>query len=435
MKIKTTLYLSLHRFFGSNNGGSRKQLLGAIFGIALSLIPLIVVLEVTNGMIEGITSRYLETYSYHIQVLPYKNEKLDNIQLYQKEILEVPGIEKVFVERNGNGLAYTKEGRTGITLRSLEPDMYENDPNFRKYVRVTDGEFDLSSNSNILLGNELARKLGANVGDSVKVLTTKTNPGKRNIPRISTFTVTGIISSGYQELDKMWAIIPLEKGIQILPGNSHRSIIGLKVADPYIDLYPTIREVQKVIPGGWSVYNWETLGKSQYQNFQTTKSLLFFIMIMIVVVGAVNVSSSLVMLVMERQQDIAILKSLGASPWDISLSFIFSGLMVGLTGTIVGMGLGLVIALNINEVIWVIETLINQGGAFFSQIFAGAGGGSSESFKLLNAEYYLEKIPIAMDSLELAGVAAITVVLSTIASWFPASRAGRIRPLDILRKH
>jgi lipoprotein-releasing system permease protein len=183
------------------------------------------------------------------------------------------------------------------------------------------------------------------------------------------------------------------------------------------------------------VYSWYQLEKASYKSFQTTRALLLFIMALIVAVAAVNVSSSLVMVVLEKTQEIAMLKALGAGPWEIGLAFTVTAAATGLAGTVLGLALGAMVAVNINALLAGLEWILNLGGrAAFFLLSALLPLPQPPPLRLFNPEFYLERIPITLSFRELAAVAAATMLLAVLAAWLPARRAGAIRPLEILRR-
>jgi lipoprotein-releasing system permease protein len=183
------------------------------------------------------------------------------------------------------------------------------------------------------------------------------------------------------------------------------------------------------------VYGWYQLEKASYKSFQTTRALLLFIMALIVVVAAVNVSSSLVMVVLEKTREIAMLKAMGAGPRELGLAFTITALATGLAGTALGLAMGAAVALNINALLAGLERLLNFAGraafVLLSPLFALR---RPPAFRLFNAEFYLDQIPISLSLRELAVIASATVLLAVLAAWLPARRAGQIRPLEVLRR-
>jgi len=419
------LCLCNFRFQKKKNRGF-KRLYGAVLGIAISLIPLIVVMEVVNGMIEGITRRFLEIGTFHIQIKPIFTDYSDNIDGIIRKLGRDKEITHIIPEIQGIGLLYSRKNGTGIGIRALPEDLYRSDTLFRKYMKVTSGAFDLSKRNSMVISKEIAEKLDVVVGDRVKLFAARTSSRKRLL-RPVILTISGICSTGYHELDSSTAYIEYKKGRQIFSG-SGQNLIGIKVGNPFSSLKNIKESISRLVPEDWYVLSWFDENSSIYNSYQTTKFLLLFIMFLIVLVASVNIPSALLMLVMEKQEEIAILKSMGADPGSISLSFICTGLITGFLGTLPGIFLGLVIAVNINEIIHFLEFILNSGIYLLSQ-------SDSFSIKLLDPDYYLEKIPIKIELLELLYVAFLSIFLAACGSYFPARKAAAIRPLDILRKH
>ena len=140
-------------------------------------------------------------------------------------------------------MAYSESGKTGVAVRAVEPTIRVEDEGFRRYIEVREGAFDLSSDRSVVLGEAIAARLNVHPGDSVKLLTGKVFPGGRYIPRVTPLTVTGIVSSGYQEMDRLWVFIAYEAGDRILSGETSRTLLGVKTADPYGDLRGVIDRV------------------------------------------------------------------------------------------------------------------------------------------------------------------------------------------------
>jgi len=390
-------------------------------GIALSLIPLITVDHVVDAMIESIVARYRETATFHFQIHHWGETGRDEWEGAVEGTLLIDAVSDAWIERQGFGLARVGGSREGLTLRSLPPDLAERDRSFASFIEFDFGRWDLSTLDSILLGRESSRKLGASVGDEVRILTTRRVLGGRYVPRVSRFIVRGVFSSGYQDLDRTWAFIPLETGWSILSPESSLTFIGGKFQDPNENLDKPINPL--AVSGGWSVYNWRELNSYLLSNLETTRRILLLIMALIILVAVFNVTSSLMMLALERQREIGILKCAGCSPSKIAGTFVLAGAIASMLGILAGIGCGLLVARFVNELIAGIEELLG--------IFSTGAGGP----KLLREGYYLQHIPVQMrwESTTLIGIT--TFFLSLGASAVPASRAARLRPLEVLRKH
>jgi lipoprotein-releasing system permease protein len=324
-------------------------------------------------------------------------------------------------ERQGLGIAVGPAGKAGATVRAVSP-AFLTDGGTGQYLRTVSGTSSVAGANDAVLGEELARKIGARPGDTVRLMTARTTPEGRTIPRMSAFTVRGIVSSGYRELDSLWFFVPYEAGKRALSAEASRAFIGVKLEDPYNGADSAAAALSEVLPRGFSVYTWYELQRAQYESYQSTRQLLLFIMGLVVLVAAVNVASATSMLAVERRRDIAILKGVGAAPGDTTRIFLVSALLTGIVGAAAGLAVGTLAAVNVNGIIRAAEGVL----AFFAR-----GG---EPVRLLDPGYYLETIPVEIDWRALAGIGAATVACSVLAAWAPARRAGGARPLDILRK-
>jgi len=434
VRLRAVLFLGLRNFWSGENGRRIGQLRGAIAGVALSLVPLVVVLEVANGMIEGITARYIEVGTFHLQVKSLTAASDAEFDSALSSIRSVPGVTGAFSAYSGLGLAYSASGRTGVAVRALPSDLYTTDSGFRRYLTMTAGAFDLTGLSSALLSVDVAQALHVKVGEPIRLLTAKTLPGGNFVLRPNRLVVRGIFTTGYNELDSLAMFISDAKGRQLFTDPGAR-FIAVKVRDPYGDLQPIVHRIEERLPRSWYLFTWYQMEKPMYKTFETTKNLLLFIMILIVLVASVNISSALVMLVIEKNHEIAILKSTGASPAGITRAFVVTGFVIGAVGTVGGMGLGLLAAVNINAVISGLQWLINAGAALWQLVLSPFVHESPIHVTLLSSSYYLDRIPIRLDWQELGVIAFFSIFLSTAAAWLPARRAGAVRPIEVMRKY
>ncbi len=439
---------------GARRGESnaRKSLYGAIAGIGISLVPLVVVLVISDGMIEGITSRLIDLSSSHIRVVDYTGANGFDGGSDSAEIVEglartlssmdsarskLGNVTEALPEREGTALVVGKSGRAGGTVRAVDPAFFVEGGPAMRLVSVVSGTARLDSPNDALLGKKIAKDLSLAVGDTFRVLTMNEGRGGRAIPRFTTFTVRGILSSGYQELDALWVFIPFRTGCRILSGESSNTFISVRTDDPFGAIEGARMRVIDALPEGFRAYTWKEMNRSQFHSFTTTRTLLLFIMFMILFVAAVNISSALVMMVMERRKEIAILKSVGADPACVSYAFLLAGFFTGIGGILVGMPVGILCAIHINGLFDAIERIVNAVLSVAHETLAFLRFGETARFseiRLLDPAYYLESIPVTLNFAELFRIAAGALLLSVLVSVLPASRAGREKPLDTLRK-
>jgi lipoprotein-releasing system permease protein len=421
MKSNSCFFIALRYLLGRAHEGGR-YLRGAAAGIAVSLVPIMVTLIVADGMIRGIIDRYMELGTGHLQVFCFMDPQ--GLEGAVKIVKELEGVRGVWPEKRGTGVLVGKKGRTGASIRAIEPSFW-TDEGSAGYLKVASGSALTETDREMLLGESLAASIGAETGDTVRLMTLTTNPDGRNIPRITAFNVSGIVSSGYHELDALWCIISYEGGRRIFPEDSGSASLIVKIDDPYSKAESFAMKLFSNLGAAFSVYTWKDLMRSQYSSYESTRQLLLFIMALIVIVAAVNVSSATSMLVIERQRDIAVLKVTGASVDGISGIFLWGSFLTGLCGAAIGIAIGLLLGNYINPIIHSLETILS----FFSGL-AGGGG-----IRILDPGFYLETIPIVIDWLAVFLIGCFTILCSVLASMIPAHRAGRLKPMELLRKY
>jgi lipoprotein-releasing system permease protein len=424
VKTPTAFFIALRYLIGKRGGG--RYLVGAALGIALSLVPIMVTLIVADGMIRGITDRFLELGTGHIQVWEnLRSIRGDSLTIEdaQNIIRANKQVRGVWAETQGIGIILGFKGRTGVTIRAVESSFWQ-DEGSAKYLEIIDGSTQIENDNEALLGESLAETAGVSVGDTIRVMTVRETADGRTIPRTTLFKVKGIVSAGYHELDSLWCIVNDEASKRIFNNALTRSSLLVKVTNPYDNIAETAYDILTDLQFGFGVYTWRELQAAQYDSYESTRQLLLFIMTLIVLIAAVNVSSATSMLTIERYRDIAILKASGASPREISTIFVLAGLVTGIAGTLFGMTAGLLIGYFINPLIHGLEQILT----FFSHLFSGT------DIKILDPGFYLENIPIVINRGTVLTIALFAVLSSVAAAYIPARRAGKQKPVALLRK-
>ena len=426
----------------SSSGG----MAGAILGIGISLVPLVLVLIVSDGMIQGITRRYMETKTYHLQVAVPDGMDDKESQVGIKAIQSLPGVTSAFLEKNGSGVAVSASSSGAVMLRAIDPAFF-SDPGTKGFLTVDAGKIAPAGNRDIVIGSSLAATLKVKLGDSLTLITPNPETAANETaaadfsgysPRLSFFKVSGIVSAGYRDLDALWAFITPEMGMRLLTYPSSATFFGVKVAHPYANSLGAaknaiIERLGSVYPDWFDPYlarTWPEIEKSLYKSFGTTKSMLLFIMGIALIIAALNLGSALSTFVAEHSIEIAVLRSVGASDAALKTIFVGAGLISGSIGTVLGLTLGLLISWNVNYLISGLEWLVSA----IDSIIAFASGHPSIPLKLLDPAYYLEKIPVSIDFSQIALIATLSVALSAVASLIPALKASRISVQELIRK-
>lgn len=433
MTIKSSLLFARSLIFPKTEkkSSARRSLLGAMLCIGLSIVPLIVVISITNGMIEGMTERLiglstgnLKAYiSSGIKEVKYENTFLE----YVDGLYSVNGITKIYPEVDISALALGNDSRTGIEIRALPNDIFTTNDAFTKFFKISEGDFSSFSNGEktVIIGQKIAEDLNLHAGDDFKIITTK-SVSKMIVPKLATFKISAIVSSGYQELDQFWVFVPISIAYKNINLDDAAFSAMIDTKDAFAtDLVRIQHDSRKYFGKYANVYRWDEVHAAEFENFSSTKVMLIFVMFLIVLVASVNISSAIIMLVMERQKEIAILKSIGATPKGISLSFLTAALSCSFGGLLIGVPVGILFTLFSNQIVNALEKTIN----FFTSLI------NASQVKLMNPAYYLAEIPVEISVGNIVIVIAGVLILSIIVSYVPAKKAGKEKPLDILRKN
>ena len=446
MTIKASLKFARSLIFPKTEkkSSARRSLFGALLCIGLSIVPLIVVLSITNGMISGMTERIIGLSSSHIQAYVATNinavSSAENFRAYAEELKKVDGVLNTYPEVSVTALAAGKSMRTGIQIRAMDKSIFTQNESFTKLFTVLEGSVEDYANAPedkaakpAVVGQKMAETLNLHAGDNFRIITTKTANGKVS-PKLTSFKVCAIVTSGYQELDALWVFIPIEYAYSYLSLDTANYTVMIETPDAFAtELVRIQRFMQKQFGKYANFYRWDQVHSAEFENFSSTKVMLVFVMMLIVLVASINVSSAIVMLVMERRKEIAILKSLGASPSGITLSFLITGMACGSGGVLLGLPVGLLASVNANQIVQFVEKIVNMF-AKAGYLLKGVPASEITAINLMDPAYYLQEIPVDLPFAQILLIAAATILLSLIVSVIPAVKAGKEKPLDILRK-
>ena len=386
-------------------------LAGTTLGIALSLVPVIVVLVVTDGMIEGITGRFLEVDTYHARIA--LRGRAGNVDALLESVRAVAGVTLAETELRSEGLLFSATGlRAGVQVRFVSPDLLERDPGLKRYLSVA-GAFDLGADDRVVIGGETADTLGVAAGDLVGLW----------VGRFAMVRIAGVYRSGYQQLDGAFAFIAASAAADL--GATGFRFVGVKARDPFGGLDALLADLGTLVPPE-ALISWDELQRAAYRSFRATKVWLTLIMAVIALVATINVASALRMLLLERSAEMAYVRAMGGSSDQVGMAFLTVGLISGAAGSVAGVALGLVAAVNVNELLAAIEWVVNALALLLS--------GADASMRLIDRSYYLQEIPVRADLGQLVVTGAAATVAAAIAAVRPALQAARLRPVEALRQ-
>lgn len=443
MTFKSSLKFARSLIFPKSDkkSSARRSLFGALFCIGLSIVPLVVVTSITNGMIKGMTERIIGLSSGDLNAYLATSTKAvknyEDFVKYSDYVRTVEGVVDVYPEIDISALAAGKTYRTGIQIRAVKNDIFSTNEYFKKLFTVEAGDFTKFENEGgkiAIIGKKMSETLELKPGDTFRIITTKNNKGTIT-PKLTSFTVGAVITSGYQELDELWVFVPIETAYSSLSLASASYNVIVYTEDSFSpELVRIQRDVQQIFGRYANVYRCDQINSAEFENFSSTKVMLVFVMMLIVLVASINISSAIVMLVMERKKEIAILKSIGATPAGITISFIITGMACGFGGILIGLPIGLVLSVNANSLLLILEKIVNWF-AKIGYIFRGVSLDEVTQIHLMDPAYYLQNIPVDLPFGQIFLIVAATLLLSMIVSIIPAIKAGKEKPLDILRKN
>lgn len=441
MTLRSSFLYAGRIVFSRNRTNGRRSLFASMVCIGISLIPLFAVMGISDGMIDGITGRIIGLSTQDVDIFFASGyDETASLEAFEEAgrlAAGLPHVTQVFPEVQGTALASSLSAsgsRSGASVRAVQDDIFSANGDFARLFKLSAGTASFPDDKSAVLCEKMAEDLGVTVGDRISLVSARLTDSGMIVPKTAVFTVCGIVSSGYQELDALWVFVPLGTGFRFLPANAARYSLQLKTDGTFTSTVQRVKRAAAELFPFSSVWTWSELNASQFENFSSTRVLLLLIMILIVLVASVNISSALVMVTMERLKEIAILKSVGASPRGISTAFLIVGGICGLGGLVVGMPLGILAAVNINPILALIEKLTNFVASAVYRLSHLGTGSVYVGIKLLDPAYYLQDISVSISAAQAGGVALLTLFLSLTASLLPALKAGREKPLDTLRK-
>lgn len=389
----------------------------SVIGLALGVAVLVVVLSVLNGFETELRGRMLSVTS-HATISGLDGE-IPEWRAAREQLAKVPGVHAVAPYIEARGLLAHGQTVSGTLVRGVVPE--DEGATSGLGQRLTSGKLtDLEPGKfRVILGSALATELGAKTGDAVVLMTpegTATPAGL--MPRQKRFVVSGVFESGMYEFDRGLALINLQDAAKLYRLGDNVTGLRLALDDPFVAPQLVRSAAQSLdIAGnrdGFYVSDWTRDHATFFRSIELTKSMMFFILLILVVVAAINLIATLVMIVKEKQTDIAILRTIGAAPNNVLKMFVVQGALIGLVGTVAGALLGWVLALNVTAVVHGIEKLF--GIRFLDP-----------------AVYLMSDLPSEVHATDVLQVAGVALLLAALATIYPAWRASRTLPAEALR--
>lgn len=384
-------------------------------GIALGVAALIVVLSVMNGFQRDVRDRMLSVLPHIELYVPGETPRqvLSEWEDIARLAAENPAVEGAAPFVAAQAMIARGQALSGVQVRGIDPAL---EPQVSDVAdQMVQGRLDsLKAGSfNLVLGRELAAGLRAGVGDTVMVLAPQGSVTPAGFtPRMRQFTVSGLFSSGHYEYDSTLAFMNVDDAAVMFRDNGG-SGVRLRIYDMHKAPAVT-QQLRTSLPGRIYAQDWTQNNRTWFAAVQTEKRMMFLILTLIVAVAAFNLLSSLVMAVKDKRSDIAILRTLGATPREVARIFLVQGALIGVTGTLAGVGLGMLVAYNIDVIVPFIEGIF--GMKFLPQQI-----------------YFISEMPSDPQSSDIITIAITSLVLSLLATLYPSWRASSLQPAQVLR--
>ena len=385
----------------------------SLLGITLGMTALITVMSVMNGFQKEVRTRILGVAS-HVQVSGIDGT-LTNWPQVAHETTNHPQVESAAPYVGAQGMVSVGQVVRGVMVRGILPSLEDKVADLDRMMvsgrldALVPGEF------GIVVGTELARTLGVSRGDKIVLISPQGQVTPAGIlPRLKQFTVTGIFEAGHFEYDSSLVLIHIVDAQKLYRmENDQVSGVRLKLHDLFL-APQVVRELAPLISQDTHITDWTRQHANYFRAIQIEKRMLSLILALIIAVAAFNIVSTLVMAVTDKQPDIAILRTLGASPRSIMKIFIVQGTLIGVFGTLLGVVGGVLLAYNVSDVIALVERLF--------------------SVQFLSREvYYISEIPSDPQMADIVTVATVSFLLTLLATIYPSYRASKVNPAAALR--
>ncbi|MFN3460965.1 MAG: lipoprotein-releasing ABC transporter permease subunit [Oceanibaculum sp.] len=383
----------------------------SLLGIALGVATLIIVMSVMNGFRAELLGRILGVNG-HLTIfaqqgpLPGYAGMVDQVQL-------VRGVTMAFPQVEGQVMATAN----GVSSGALVKGMRREDVQRRALLAnaIMAGSLDaFEGNDAVMIGTRMAQRMNLTVGNQITLISPQSNPTAfGSIPRLKSYTVAALFEVGMYEYDNSYIYMPMDAAQTFFRLGEAVTGIDILLDDP--DAVRSLREaISTAIGPGKRLFDWQQANSSFFTAIQVERNVMFLILTLIILVAAFNIISSLIMLVKDKGRDIAVLRTMGASRGMIMRIFFMTGASIGVVGTLVGFVLGLLFCLNIETIRKGIEFLTGT--------------------ELFSAEiYFLSRLPAKVDAGEVTTVVLMALILSFLATIYPAWRAARQDPVEALR--
>ena len=415
----------------------------SVLGIATGVLALIVIIAVMNGFQLGFIESILEISSCHVRIDGIRSTEKDELS---ERLRAIPGILSVLPFEEINVLLRgQKSGPRGAFVRGVPPDALKLDTGLAEKLEIEDGFFNLdndppgsSGQRSIVLGAELARHITARAGDEINLLSI--TGGFQNEEAGQVYRVSGIFRSGFYEYDLGWAFVNIDAALE-LSGEAALPVLGIKLKNRWQD-QKAIDEINSIIglmsipdSSAVSVRSWREYNRSFFGALRTEKLMMFILVGLIFIVVGLNIFQAQRRIVLERREEIGLLRALGASVPAVRLVFAWDGFIIGFTGACLGLLPGLLIAYNIQAFFTFLEGAVNFCISTVNTItgFLGGPAGTGDFAIFSGQVFYIKEIPARVIPHEAALIFLFGLSSALFAAWFASGKVSATKPAEVLR--
>lgn len=394
-------------------------------GIGFGVMALIVVMAVMNGFQRGSIDALLEISSYHIRVTP---SDIFNKENFLTKAKDVNNVKSVYPFYEAQGLVVGRHGSQSAALFRAVPDnIKEIDSGFNKEVKMYLGDFDLSLDNSIVLGWKLAENLNVRPGDKINILALSGGSDVDLFSDNREFLVTGIFSCGYSEINNLFAFVPLKVG-ETLFGKDAQIIYGIKVLNTDNEM-PVIQNLINIDSNG-KYESWRSFNKTFYGALRIEKNVLMLMVVLIFIVVGVNIFNGMRRMVYERREEICVLSALGGSQKNIQKIFILRGFIIGISGALPGLLLGLLLSVRIDAVFTLIANVTYYAQYIFTKIFSP----SNLAYVRQNSVYlFYARIPARPFFSEAVFITLFGIFSAIFSAWIASKKTLNLKIAEVLR--
>ncbi|MGA2141307.1 MAG: ABC transporter permease [Brevinematales bacterium] len=421
------LYLSTKylKFKASDRGLSVISVI-ALLTIVISCAAAIVILSAANGIHDNFMQKLMARDFHAVIMGPGRG--ISHYDMIKRRISKIKGVTEVFPFYEKQALLKGSFSVWGAMIVGMPVDIFENDRDFRKQFKLNDGDFSFKNKNSISIGYNLAINLGVGVGDTIGLMVY----GDDFIPTEFRFRVGSVFTAGQKDYDTSLAFISFDDAREIFSAGNYADGLRVKVEDPY-DIEKYLPQLRSAAP--YYIYSWKDLHRNDLAALQDEKMLINIILFFFFFVVAFNILSTMIAMVLDKKEEIGILKAMGLKPSGTLQVFLFDGFLLGVGGSLVGIVTGLLITVTLNDILKLVEITINfvlTSGYYLARLAAPVA--PPAMFQFFNSNvYYIDKFPIKILFGDILFVMILSVSLSTIAVILPALNASRMRPVEVLR--